>query len=488
MKKLALIGSSSAHIDNGYGLLLKKQYGEQCDIFAVGGSTIIWPLFALLCVKIIGVYEYVVICYGTNDTSEIDQFGSNYSIHISYLAYIAKLFQNSPSTPIILFSAYLNYPKVDKYNSYARAVCSLFNIPFIDLHKYFEYIDPSTCTCDTAHYRLDLMEFIADKIKEMMLIKYHKLNDIQIEINFNVLRPASLNKEIIPDKMRGDAIDQTFYTLTLKDVYNIPEDKYICGIYYRIGNRVPYLIYKNTYITLSKNLDFLGLNNVDYCYSIGSSIFNGMKGGYISVSLNNDYTIQDPSLYAFKTVVNDSSPLYIHSILVSDLPPVKYGYQLFNYYHHVFQAAENDIYKILLRKLEYKIPVFWKRLEYLIPGSTEIFKQVLNYNPSITTIFNDDDDYRAEKLILWSWETGVYKNKSLYTYKSEIAKGVKKMLEFKYSTQAGDMPFILYIIWKSRNNLAYLDPETEEGLRGLKNWFIASGKDEYHLNEVELNI
>lgn len=475
-----------AHIENGYGKILKNTLGDECDIYVIGGSTIVWPIFAILCANIIDEYEYVIICYGSNDTYEIGHMISYFSVHISYLAYIAKMFQNSRSTPVILFSAYLNYPFQDKYNSYARGICYLFNMPFIDLHKDFEYIDPSTCVFDGAHYRLDLMEYIADKIMFIISQPGVKLNNIPIEINFELLIPKGLKKEKIPYVDRGDAIDPTFYIFSFNDTYKIPDDKYLCGIFYRIGDGAPYLIYKNNCITISKNLDFLGLNHVDYCYSLGSSIFNGLKGGNVGVSLNRDNTIHDPSLYAFKTIFENTSPLFVHSFLISDLPPAKYGYKIFEYYRNVFQSAEYDLYKILLRKSEFKIPQFWSRLEKLIPGSRGIFNPVLNHRPDLVNLFSDDDDYRPEKFLLWAWKYGKQEIELIKKYEKDLEFAINKLWDIKYQGNLESYPLLLYIIWLSRPDLAHMNPETEEGLQALKSWFITHGQEEYFLNSCNL--
>lgn len=485
MKKLAVIGASSVSFGNGYGVQLKRELGDECDLFGSVGTGVEWPLFTILNNDIIDQYENVIIQFTWGEVIDNTYNPLGQYMCISMWAYIFKLFSKSKSRLLILVSAYNTTPRNFYNYYYIFALCEIFNIEVIDFRKDLIFCNGIKVTYDGIHFLAPITNYIARTILTYLETggkNKREIKNIAVNISYNIYEPKDkgLKQEIIT----ALNAKRTFYYLTLENTMRLPDESYLCALFFwHTPGGMPYILYQNPSIRLAKYLSYWRFfPNYFHASLLGSNTYSGLKGGYLEATYNTDYAQMEPIWAPPKWDIDKRSQVIkINSFLLSDAPPIIHGMNFINTHLASFINARDETNRIILEYKGISIEPIWKELEEYIPNGDEIFKSILKERLDLAVCFKSSE-LRAERLIIWAWQYGLEEIPALHQYLGIFAKSINKMSTLPYGETG--LSRLLYAIWLSREDLHHFEINTEDGLKALLKWFVQYGAQEYKIREA----
>lgn len=477
MKKLAIIGSSNTLIKGGYGQKLKQIYGDQCDIYALGMSGMGFVVHTLLYRKVINEYENVLIQFGPSDSWAIELGTSKVYSVIAFLINILNSFRDSPSKPIFVCTSFTHSQHHDSYQYIIKAVAKLYNVHVIDLQRDFLLIPHKSLVFDGAHYIQSCVDYIVKSACSIIESNYStSINSLSYEINYELFCPWRDDKENTT-RFDSSIMGGNLYIMESNSHIELPKSKFITNIL--LFHHLPRydLYFVNESLKFSKAL-YKIYSHIFIFHDLGEDIFSGLKGGTIFASHDGeDFYFADP----FSQTRANVTPMYIHSILLADRPPLITGYNFYKQYESYFLEEKRKSDALLLKRAGVVCTPFRQKIDELVPGGWPALNQALQERPDLG-IFLSGTEFQAERLVLWAWQHGRPEFPVLNSYSQELAQGIRRLLAQPYKNYGKDgYSLLLHLIWELRKDLQLHDPETAEGRKYLVRWFALHGVKEYNI-------
>lgn len=486
MKKLAIIGSSSTLVEDGYAIHIKNYLGNDCDIYGAPASGIINVVFKILQEDIIGSYEYVLIQFGPIDPFEAFHGSGNPYFVISAINFIVSKFADSASIPVFFKFSYGYGQEPTFYYQYIiNAMARICKFPFFDTRDLFKYIDRLSLTRDGAHYKNKYSSFLG-KVLLDKIFSYSKPDRYCFEqIKFKLLERGSRNDTHIELISSLSNSFQTYLAVINPDTsIVIPPYCYLSGIEYIYHDTLPYINYRNSYINLTKNLNIPWATKYPVCQSLGHSVLSGLLGGTISSCTNREYTFYERSSLSNATIsIEKFTPIYCN-LLLCDRPPIKFGASFYNRHLPIF-IDEKDISNLsILERKNYIFDSFAEKLARLAGDASLVLIRLLRSRPDLN-LYLKDTELKAEKLLVWAWRYGINEDHELSLYKDLLKAALKSMYLTPYLPTI-DMQYSLlfHVLWLLNPSLHKFDPYTAEGRTYINRWIQLHGIKEYNLNSI----
>lgn len=483
MKKLAIIGGSNSFMKGGYGDLVREKLGDECDLYGIGGSTVSWPLSALLGCEIVDKYENVAIQLDPLDSINLNWVVNNKFYIISYMLGIAAQFVHSKSRLIFISMAYMSDGSNDEAYYIAKSICSILHITIIDLHEYYYFVSKDKLLAGNCHYAWQYSNFLANKILSTINVYVDNCElKVPQNINFELYKPK--NTGLISTDKGTSHLKRHVYRLKETDTLYLPQDKYLCAVTFWVDKRPPFMIYQNNYIRLCKQMDYNSLTHLFLCQDIGYSCYSGLRGGTLTCSLNRKDCFFEPNGGSQLRLVPEDREIYLESLLLCNVSPIEYGLLFFQQYYAVFQECYRLCSSRIVSRWHFPEAALQNRVEELMPGHVEPFLEAIMERPDLEPDISSRDN-PAEKLIIWAWRHGMDESANIRALEHQLACAITRLVQEQHYFQGGhQIPLLLYVIHASRPDLQKYDLATSEGRSALVNWFVDCGMREYRLEEL----
>lgn len=479
MRKLAIIGGSNSFIENGYAMQLQAILGtEQCASFPLGSSSVLHAVFALLEHNIVNEYEYVIIQFNPTDTIFVQQKSTSPAFLVSQLCYIAKIFKDSQSVPIFLLLNCPSYPIQMSMSFLVRAICSILELPVIDLEAALIFIKPDDLTYDGMHYPLNIQSFIANQIFQFIT------NNSKTTIKaVNCPTYSILDKKYyrnLPSKQTGTSlINHRVFGLGSGNSITIPEDIYLAGIGYWLDHSMFSLNCKSSCLNLRKDLRFYHHEHLFLERDIGFSGIGGLKGCIISAG---DKSLPAVEEYAHpvRPEISESTPLWIYDILLADRDPYEAGLEFQRSY-----SSDFEMERAYLATLEagcqhpFDTPCL-RRINELMHQNSSFLCNILLSRLDLIAAFLDlrDVEFKAEQYLFWAWRF----RHTQYELSEDIEESLRCALQNVFKSRSrDDIPLLIHAIYQDRPDLHVFDLGNANGKSQLTKWFYDFGIHEYGL-------
>lgn len=415
------------------------------------------------------------------DAEETLSLTGSMFLHISYWIFIMRLFANSRSRPVILNMAYVGCPQCTLESYIVKAIASIYKVKIISLQELLLYIPTDDMVYDGFHFKQSVSNYIADIVDEELRNGVPSPTPKEYEIAFSLYVPSNCGDCFIETK-KTSLVKNEVYGLIPGQFLKLPDDRYLCGIYYWLTEKYPLLEYHNKYITICKPLGYYSFKDSFFCRSIGYNYYPGLRGGEVGAQTNRNINCLEKTYGPNDRPSDNTSKLYIAYLLLADRAPLPVGECFYTSNIDVFSKAREEVALLDFQRRGMHMPHLWQPIDELVDDGSTLFREVFKLRPDISH-FLMDKEFGTERLLLWAWLHGREEMDVLRTHSGELYAAIQKLLHTEESkVETAPLPKLIHMIWLNRPDLHIFDIDTPKGREEMMRWFISHGKREYKLD------
>lgn len=491
MKELAIIGSSNSLMKGGYGEMLKNKYGDDCDRYVIGGSTSLFVIYNLLKYKIIDSYKTVVIQTNIIESGGLEVgYLDRYTL-ITYLDYIIKLISNCNTNFIFLLSPRTDIEYCSGCSYIYLAFEKLYNINILNMEKEFLYVSKDDFAADNAHsselYQKQIYNRVLENIKNTK-----KINKCNNDLEFYIINCKEIFNNSPTIEKGSSILKLPVIELTPSMSVSLPNDKYLCGMFYFIEPGYAFVSIENIAVNFVSRLHVKDVANMFFSTNLGYSINDGLKGGLLSITYNTSGKYIErswPGTSGKTFEITNYAKVYLESLIFCNQSIRQYGINFYFSHRSLFIDSHTEIYGEYIKWEKNNKEKIFNKFDEVVEYGSDYARFIFKKRPDLYKVVRNIENIVPE-VLLWSWSNGADESEEIKIWMPIISQGIKKLHSVQanitclYHECLSGYTQLIHSIWIQRDDLKQFNPLNKDGQESLIAWFNEFGKNEYNLNKL----